>query len=376
MMTTSEQTAVGILGWARRRAFVLLVLVPTLLVLGYQLLVASPQYVSRTQYLIRGIEAERPGATGLGALLGGTSEGSAREAAAIRDYLNSPDAIAALKAKGIDVAALYSRSDADWFSRLRFEKPRAETLLDYYRSKVSIEYDQEAGLTRIAVRAFSPRDAQRLAATLVALGEARVNTFNQRALASAMALAGTDLDQAEDELARIQGELTGFRDLTGEIDPAQGSVGENQQLRLLEAQLARERAELTSMSRFLTPGSPQMQIQQSRVAALESEAARIERRITGSPKALSGRLATYEALKLRQDFAAKSLQDARAGLLRAREQAGKQRLFFVEVVKPNLSERPAYPRPWRNALALLTALAVAYAIGWLVLAGVREHQAA
>ena len=375
-MTSSEPTAAGILGWARRRAFVLLVLVPTLLVLGYQLLVASPQYVSRTQYLIRGIEAERPGATGLGALLVSADKGSAREAGAIRDYLNSPDAIAALRQKGIDVAALYSRRDADWFSRLRFAKPRAETLLDYYRGKVAIEYDEEAGITRIAVRAFAPKDAQQLAATLVALGEARVNTFNQRALASAMALAEADLTQAEDELARIQGELTGFRDLTGEIDPALGSVGENQQLQQLEAQLARERAELTSMSRFLTPGSPQMQIQQSRVAALAGEAARIERRITGSPKALSGRLAAYEALKLRQDFAAKSLQEARSGVLRAREQAGKQRLFFVEVVRPNLPEKPAYPRPWRNALALLTALAVAYAIGWLVLAGVREHQAA
>ena len=375
-MTSSEPTAAGILGWARRRAFVLLVLVPTLLVLGYQLLVASPQYVSRTQYLIRGIEAERPSATGLGALLVSADKGSAREAGAIRDYLNSPDAIAALRQKGIDVAALYSRRDADWFSRLRFAKPRAETLLDYYRGKVAIEYDEEAGITRIAVRAFAPKDAQQLAATLVALGEARVNTFNQRALASAMALAEADLTQAEDELARIQGELTGFRDLTGEIDPALGSVGENQQLQQLEAQLARERAELTSMSRFLTPGSPQMQIQQSRVAALAGEAARIERRITGSPKALSGRLAAYEALKLRQDFAAKSLQEARSGVLRAREQAGKQRLFFVEVVRPNLPEKPAYPRPWRNALALLTALAVAYAIGWLVLAGVREHQAA
>jgi capsular polysaccharide transport system permease protein len=376
MMTTTETAAAGLASRIKRRAFAVLVLVPTLLVLGYQLLVASPQYVSRTEYLIRGIEAERPSATGLGALLAGADKGSAREAGAIRDYLNSPDAIAALKAKGIDVAALYSRSDADWFSRLRFEKPRAETLLDYYRGKVAIEYDTEAGITRIAVRAFAPRDAQRLAATLVALGEAQVNTFNQRALSSAMALAQQDLVQAEDELARIQGELTGFRDLTGEIDPARGSEGENQQLRTLETQLARERAELTSMSRFLTPGSPQVQIQQSRVSALEGEAARIEGRITGSPKALSRRLGDYEALKLRQDFAAKSLQEARAAVVRAREQAGKQRLFFVHVVQPNLPEKPAYPRPWRNALALLTALAVAYAIGWLVLAGVREHQAA
>jgi len=82
-MTTFEPTAAGILGQARRYAFVLLVLVPTLLVLGYQLLVASPQYVSRTAYLIRGIESERPSATGLGALLVGAEKGSAREAGAI-----------------------------------------------------------------------------------------------------------------------------------------------------------------------------------------------------------------------------------------------------------------------------------------------------
>jgi capsular polysaccharide transport system permease protein len=376
MMTMSELAATGLFARTRRHAFILLVLVPTLLVLGYQLLIASPQYVARTEYLIRGIESERTGQGGLGALLGGTQDASAREAGAIRDYLGSPDAIAALKKRGVDVTAIYARGDADWFSRLRYDRPRAETLLDYYRGKVSVEYDKDAGITRIAVRAFSPRDAQRLAANLVALGEAQVNTFNQRALASAKTLAEADVAQAEDELARIQGELTGFRDLTGQIDPARSSEGDNQQLRTLEGQLAGERAELASMSRFLTPGSPQMQIQQSRVAALEGEAARLQSRMTGSPQALSRRLAAYEALKLRQDFAAKSLQEARTGLLRAREQAGKQRLFFVEVVKPNLPEKPAYPRPWRTALAMLTALAVAYAIGWLVLAGVREHQSA
>jgi capsular polysaccharide transport system permease protein len=362
--------------WSRGRAYIALVVLPALLALGYLLLVASPQYVSRTAYMIRGIKAEPAPASGLGALLGAAQTDSAREAGAVRDFLTSPDAIAALKARGVDVKAQFTAPGIDWFSRLRPASPRAETLLDYYREKVSVEYDKEAGLTRIAVRAFAPDEAQKLAAALVALGEARVNTFNQRALASAVGLAEQDLAKAEDELARIQGELTSFRDISGEIDPAKNSEGENQQLRSLEAQLGRERAELASMSRFLTAGSPQVQLQQSRVGALEAEVARIKGRITGSPQALSRRLSGYEQLKLRQDFAAKSLQEARSSLLQAREQAGKERLFFVEVVKPNLPEKPAYPRPWRTALTLFLALSVAFAIGWLILAGVREHQAA
>lgn len=373
--TPSDDPVRPALARFKRHSFALMVVLPTLLVLAYQLLLASPQYVSRTQYLIRGIEAERPSPGGLGALLGATTENSAREAGAIKDYLLSPDAITALKARGVDIVAMFARSDADWFSRLRPARPRAETLLDYYRSMVSVEYDKEEGMTRVAARAFAPKQAQQLAASLVSLGEQRVNTFNQRALKTAMELAQEDVIRGEDELARIQGELTGFRDFTGEIDPARNSEGENQQLRLLEAQLARERAELASMGRFLTAGSPQLQLQQSRVAALESEAGQMRAKMTGSPKALSRRLAAYEELKLRQDFAAKSLQEARAGLVRAREQAGKQRLFFVEVTRPNLPEKPAYPRPWRNALALFVALSVAYGIGWLIIAGVREHRA-
>jgi capsular polysaccharide transport system permease protein len=376
MMTTTSDLAAAVRGWSRKRAYLALVVVPTLLVLGYLLLFASPQYVSRTAYMIRGIEAQRETPTGLGALIGGVQDQSAREAVAVRDYLLSPDAVTALKARGIDVKQQYTSSAIDWFSRLRPADPRAETLLDYYREKVSVEYDKEAGLTRIAVRGFGPRETQKLAENLVALGEARVNTFNQRALASAVGLAEQDLAKAEDELARIQGELTRFRDVSGDIDPAKGSEGENQQLRQLEAQLAGERAELVSMSRFLTDGSPQIQLQRSQVSALEGEVARLQGKITGSPEALSRRLSGYEELKLRQDFAAKSLQEARTGLLQAREQAGKKRLFFVEAVKPNLPEKPAYPRPWRAAITLFLALSVAFAIGWLILAGIKEHQAA
>ena len=360
---------------SRRGAFVLLVILPTLLVLLYQLLIASPQYESRTEYMIRGLQPEPRSSGGLAELLGGAPGASAREAGAIRDYLLSPDAIAALRSRGIDVATLYNRPDADILSRLRFDRPRAETLLNYYRNHVAVDFDKEAGTTKLGVRAFSPEDARKLAAALVALGEAQVNTFNKRAIETGIALAQQDLAKAEDDMLRIQGELTGFRDITRDLDPARNSEGEGQQLRALDAQLARERAALASMAQFLTSQSPQIAVQRSRVIALEAESAKLNARLTGAPGALSRRLAAYEQLKLSQDFSAKRYQAARASLDSAKEQAGRQQLFFVEVIKPNLPEKPDRPRPWRTALALLVGLSVAFSIGWLVLAGIREHEA-
>lgn len=361
----------------RGMAFLLLVVVPSMVALGWLLLVASPQYESQAEYVIRGIEAERPAPGGLAELIGGVQLGgnAAREAGVIKDYLLSPDAIAALKASGIDVVALYNRQDVDILSRLRFARPRAETLLDYYRSHIDVDYDKDQGVTHVAVRAFAPGDARTMAQALIQLGEGQVNAFNQRAVNAGIDLARKDMAVAEAEVLSIQGALTNFRDVSGELDPARKGEGEGQQLQGLESQLARERASLASMGRFLSASAPQVQVQASRVAALEAQVGAVRGRMTGAPKALSRQLNAYEQLRLKQDFAAKRYEVARAALESARVQADKQRLFFIAVVKPNLPEKPAKPRPWRDGFAIFVALSAAFAIGWLLLAGIKEHQA-
>lgn len=361
----------------RRGAYVLLVVVPTLLVLAYLALIASAQYESKAEYVIRGMQPETRSVGGLAELIGGAqaSSGAGREAGTVRDFLQSPDAIAALKRRGIDVVALYHRDDVDILSRLRFAKPRAETLLEYYRDHVKVDYDKDEGVTHLAVRAFAPGDARAVAQALIELGEGQVNANNQRALAAGIAVAQADLAAAEADLVKIQRELTGFRDLTGDIDPLRSGEGSRMQMQQVEGELARQRAELAAMQRVLAPSSPQVITQQSRVATLESAAASLQSGLTGGGDSAARRLASYEELKLRQDFAGKRYETARAALEGAKAKVAQERLFFVAVVTPNMPEKPVAPRPLRTSLAVLIALTVAFAIGWLILAGVREHQA-
>jgi len=361
----------------RRGAYVLLVVVPTLLVLAYLALVASPQYQSNAEYVIRGMQPEPRAVGGLAELIGGTQAGSSAgaEAGTVRDFLQSPDAIAALKRRGIDVVKLYHRDDVDVLSRLRFAKPRAETLLEYYRDHVLVDYDKEEGVTRLAVRAFAPGDAQKVARALIELGEGQVNANNQRALAAGIAVAQADLAAAEADLVRIQRALTGFRDVTGDIDPQRSGEGGRAQVQQVEGELARQQAELAAMRQVLASSSPQVITQQSRVATLQSAAAALRSGLTGGDDSTARRLASFEELKLRQGFAGKRYETARAALESAKAKVAQQRLFFVAVVTPNLPEKPVRPNPLRTSLAVLIGLTVAFAIGWLILAGIREHQA-
>jgi capsular polysaccharide transport system permease protein len=359
------------------RLYIVSVIVPTLCVLAYLLAIATPQYRSDAQFVVRGMQPEPATPSGLGQLLGAGAglSGTQKEAQSIREYLLSNDAITALKAQKISIVDLYTRPDADYFSRLRPFRPQAEQLLEYYREKVSVNHSSEDNIIRVSATAFSPRDAERITSALIAMGESRVNELNARAIEAGTALANGELIEAEDELANIQTELTGFRDITGDIDPAKNSEGVQKMIAEQEGVLAREKALMADMNRYLDASSPQMIAMRSRVAELERALNQTQSKLTGNPKAIAKRLARYEELKLRQSFAAKRYDAARVGVETAQAQAAKQRLFLVQLIKPSKPERPVAPKPWRTALALFLALSAAFGILWLLIAGIREHQA-
>lgn len=359
------------------RLFFLVVFVPTLFVLLYLLVFASPQYRSETQFVVRGMQPERAATSGLGQLFGVDAglSGTQKETQSVREYLLSADAITALNAQKVDIVSIYNKSGTDYFSGLGTSNPQAERLLEYYRNKVSVSFSPDDGITRVAATAFSQGDAQRITTALVAMGEAQINRLNQRAIEAGTALASRELAEAEKELASIQSELTGFRDLTGDIDPARNSEGAQKLIAEQEANLGRERALLADMRRYLDNSAPQIIAMRSRVQEQERALESTRSKLTGNPAALAKRLARYEYLKLRQSFTAKRYDSARIGVENAQAQAAKQQLFLVQIVRPTKPERPVAPRPWRTSFVVFLGLAAAFAISWLLVAGIREHQA-
>ncbi len=360
-------------------SFLAFVVIPGVLAALYFLAIAADQYESESVFVVRGIDAPRSQSSLtelLGAGLPGSGSGAA-ETRSVGEYLLSHDAIRALAANGIDLVAIFRRPEADALSRLWFERPRAETLLRHYRGQVGLAYDPDDGMTRLTVRAYRPDDALAIARALLKLGEARVNSFNDRALRTVTAASGRDVASAEAELADIQRRLTRFRERRGDIDPRRNAAGTQELVGDLEGQLAAARAQAAAMRRVLSPGSPQLVAIEARIAGLQGQVGAQSARLTGQGSgrggALAPRLADFEELMLRQGFAAKRYESARAAQEAARLQAIRQQLFVVPVVEPNLPEKSLHPRRWTSLAVILAGLVVAWAIGWLLVAGFREH---
>lgn len=363
----------GRLRFTRPHPMILFVLAPTLLVAGFEYLIAADQYQSEAHFTVRNAQSRSAPSTGgaLGQMLG-MGGPTSTDAHTVGDYLESHDAVAAA-GKRLPLPAIFRRPEADPVTRLWSTAPSPETLLKYYRRQVDVKFDSETGITKLSVRAYRPEDAQQLADELLRLGEARVNTFNERALENSLMVARQQLREAEQAVLESQTALTGFRQDSRDIDPERTGAAQITLTTSLQQQLAQARAQLSSLGRSVETSSPQYVALAHQVRALEVQTSAAESRLAGQSGAKASGLGVYESLRLRQEFAAKRYQAAAGALEGAREEAARQQLFVIRVVEPNLPVKSLYPKRLKIVATVFFALLLTYGVGWLILAGVREH---
>ncbi len=229
----------------RKRMFLLVVVLPSILTAGYLYLIAADQYESEAHFLVRTTAPQPLAGTGVSQVLSAATGLSAAqgEGMSVADYLTSHDVVATLR-KQDRLVERFSDPKADFFSRLHPANPTNERLLAYYRKQVSVQYSTETGITTLKVHSFRPQDSYELLSKLLRLGEGRVNDLNVRSYNDAIAVSKRQLAEAEDALAASQGKLTSFRQSRGDIDPQASGQAQIGLVATMTGQLAAARAQL------------------------------------------------------------------------------------------------------------------------------------
>ncbi|WP_240046925.1 capsule biosynthesis protein [Paracraurococcus ruber] len=356
----------------RRNAYLLTVLLPTLLAALYLHGVAAPQYESEARFIVRG----RSGGGGGGALeqmaQSAGFKPASEDAMGVRDYLRSHDAVAALRER-MSLVEIFRRPEADPLARLWWPQPSAERLLDYFRRMAGAEYDTTSGITTLRVRSFRPEDSRQLAEQLLGLSEQLVNQLNQRLQEDSLRVARDEVARAEQRLAAAQLAIAGFRERERAVDPTRSAALALENIGRLEGALAQARAELAEALRFAREDNPRLVPLRNRVAALDAQVAEERRRLGSREARVSQQVGEYERLEVERELARSQLASATASLERARGDATRQQIFLLRVVEPNLAEYARYPKATLTVLYLFVGLSVGYGLAWLLIAGMREH---
>lgn len=377
VQNVGESPSVGRMAaeWIRsHRPFLLLVVLPVLLVAGYLYLVAADQYETEAHFTIQSPGSNSSAPSGFGEFLGLSSgmSSSQSQAMGVADYLSSQEAVNTLRSKE-NLVERFRRPEADPFYKLHPANPTPERLLKYYSSMVEIRYNRDTGISTLLVRSFRPKDSYDIIRSMLELGEQRVNQLNQRAYNDAVSSSQRQLNEAEANARNIEHQMTVFRQAQGDVDPSKSGEAQTMLVKTLTANLSAARAQLSVIAKMVGPHSPQYSATAARVASMQSEIARQTGELTGGQRTIAGRLGSYEDLKVRQEFAAKRYDAAAAALEKARDQASKQSLYLVRVVDPSMPVKALYPKRLQIITTLSLVLLVSYGIGWLIIAGVREH---
>lgn len=365
--------------WAARKWMMIMVFIPTLIAAAYLYLFASDQYVSEAHFIVRSGSgsSSSSSSSGLGSLLGGgggAAAASLGDAMTVADYLQSHDAVDALQ-KRLDLVALFRRPEADFFSRLMIARPTPEYLNSYVQSQVQVEFDTDKGITTLTARAFRPQDAYAITSQLLQLGERRVNEMNVRAYGDAVSLTKRQLDEVERALRGIGGQVTNFRQTNNDVDPANSASAQIGLVTQMQGALSQARAQLQTTSQLIGTNNPQVEALRKQIQSLEAQIKSQRSGLAGSSTAIASGLGTFEDLQTQRTFLQTRYASISTSYEQARQQAIKQQLYIVRVVNPNMPVKSIYPRRFINVLTIFVLLYIIYSIGWLIVAGVREHSA-
>lgn len=353
--------------------FLLIVALPTVLAAFYFLLIASPRYVSEARFVVRSSNTSQPSAMGLALNVVGFSS-SPNEAFAVHEYLTSRDSLKQINDK-FDLSKVFNKPGIDMLSRypLPWQKPSEEALFKTYKRALNVGYDSTTGISTISVTAFTPTEAQRLNLALLENGETLVNELNKRAAANAVKDAESDRAVAQTSADTAQRELTAFRTSARFIDPRTVATENTQIIATLSVTIAQLTAERDQLA-VEAPASPQLAPLSRRIAGLQAQIDQARARMAGNSDSLAPKVGTYEDLLLKREIAERRVTQSEAALLAAQQEANRQKLYLERIVNPNLPDKGTEPKRLRSILTVLLSALLAYGLGWLIWAGVREHR--
>mgnify|MGYP006278281233 FL=1 len=362
--------------YATLLSFVLAVLLPSAVTVGYLYTRAADQYASSVAFSVRSGESVIP--SGLLGVFAQQVSSAGADAEIVYEFVRSQKMIEAALA-ALPLEAIYNRPERDFVFRLGEDQP-VEDVVAYWNWMTDISFDPGTGIVRFEARAFTAEDAQRIADFVLAESTRIVNDLSEQARDDAIRVASIAVDEAEDRLREARWAMRAFRNLEQEIDPTENAAAKLGLVAVLEQMLAETRVELDTELQLVGDRSPKVSQLRQRIASLEKqiadERARLGAGAAGDADAerrFANVVSAYEERQVDLEFAQNAYTSALAAFEQAQIEARRQSRFLAPHIEPTLSVAPQYPQRALLSLAIFGLLTAAWAIVLLIVYNIRER---
>lgn len=350
-----------------RASFVFVVLIPSLGAMIYYGLIASDQFASEARFALRGGQTSKIDA--LGDLTGLPSLHVIQDTQIVVNFLQSRSIIETLESS-LDLRSMFNRPNVDYFSRLAPDSP-IEKVLRYWKSMIDVSVQIPSGIVVLTVRAFTPRDAGRIAEAVLEASEQLVNDMNDRMHQDAVATSQLEQQRAQARLAEARAALEQARNEEGVLNAEKAAEAQNALITAERGNLLKMQQDYETQRQYMSEFSPQMRALHSRIDAEKTQIAKLQSELTRSPSepktadVLSGTMTKLDYLDFERQLAEKSYASSMSAYERARATSETKLMYINTFVYPVEAEEARYPR----RLLIIGAVTGGSLLTWGILCG-------
>lgn len=355
---------------AKLGSFALVVLLSIFIVVYYTL-IASPRYVSETQFVVKQAAGNEIPLPGLASLAGSTS--GMRDALILKRFIESREMAVALD-NSVALKAHYENSDWDTLSRLQHSST-VEDYVEYYKQHILVFYDEMSDVLRVEVQTFDREYSLMVAQSLLKISEKFINDLGAEMVDQQTTFAREEVERSYQQLKKQQTTLIAFQDEFQLYNPEQQGSAVVQVINELEAKISKEQAELKSLQVVMRSDSSEVRTKKIRIDALQQQLAEEKERLTQQDKQSLNKInVSYQKIQLETELAADIYKSSLASLESVRIEAYKKLKHLLIIEYPALSEEDKYPRRIYNIVTWFVVLILLYLVIRLIVVVIKEHR--
>lgn len=331
------------------------------------------RYVSEGIVIVQNTEQISAPSFDLTAMLGSIGKANSSDQLLLREHLLSVDMLRKLDA-ALDLRSHYSDSRWDFASRLWFRDASIEWFHRHYLSRVSVEYDDYAGVLRISAQAYDARTARAIADMLVKEGERFMNEMSHALARTQVEFLEKQVAQAQTQVLQASKTLLNFQNQKGLVSPKATIESIHTIIAKLEEQRTELQTQLASLPRNLDRNHPTRKSLQQSLAAVERQIVREQAKLAStSGKPLNSLMEEEQLLQLDLTFKQDLYKTSLVALEKGRMDAARALKQVSVLQAPGLAEYAWQPRRIYGVVATMCITLLVIGIVNLLKAVILDH---
>ena len=339
----------------------------------YFMFIKSELYVSESALIVKDLN-KAPSAAGLEfSLLGMGGDSQLQDSKVLEEYLRSLDFFTLID-KQFSLRKHYSSDALDFIERM----PKDATIeedLEFYRSRLHIEYDEVSGILHIAYAHTDPKTAQAILKFMMAQVETQLNVFNHRNAEKRLHFIAEEFAKEKEKLAQATQAMEAYQNKHMLLDPNNAAASSSTIIATLEASLTEKNIELANLRGYLNENNYEIKKTKGEIRSIKRSIAKKRKALSGNENnRLNKTLVDYGKLKMAVEFETEIYKSTLLQLESTKIDVAKEAKTLSIVSAPNLPEGYTYPNKPKIMITIVIVFFLLYGIFTMLAAIIRDHK--